>query len=73
MGRDLMTDWEKQSNLLSRETGGTQAGLTWDHSLKKNAVSNLNPQSHRIPHTSPTAFCLRHSSEHVPPCCHPSE
>ena len=73
VGKDLMTVGERQSNLLSGETVGTQAGLTWDHSLKKNAVSNLNPQSHPIPHTSTTTFCLRHSSEHVPPCCHLSK
>lgn len=48
-----MTVGERQSNLLSGETGGTQAGLTWDHSLKKNAVSNLNPQSHSIPPYQP--------------------
>lgn len=72
LGRDPMTVGGRQNHLLSGETSGAQADLTW-RSLESNAASNLNPRGHSVPHTSPTAICLKHSSEPVPPCSHLTE
>lgn len=69
---EAMGTWGKTEQPAEWGDRWAQADLTRG-SLENSAASNLNPRSHSIPHASPTALCLKHSSEHELPCSHPTE